>query len=313
MVLSDNMPKQPDISNVFIPGNIKTYQKWRDQKLADYPKTATELQVSVADLSQPTNHEITTITRLCSQANMAFFSSSSADSSADQSILRQSLLRFCNAFGLNTTEQHRSKGEDGIVPLEVAATGSRSGYIPYTDKPLSWHTDGYYNAADAKIRAMVLHCVTDAMEGGANELLDPEIVYCRLRDENPDYIEALMHRGAMTIPENTDPRSDFRPVSIGPVFSVGEAGALQMRYTARARNIIWRDDATTTKARDCLKDILASDPLIIRHKLRPGEGLISNNVLHNRTKFSDAAANSSDGATTRLLYRIRYGERIANT
>ncbi|HFC04992.1 MAG TPA: taurine catabolism dioxygenase TauD, partial [Rhizobiales bacterium] len=148
----------------------------------------------------------------------------------------------------------------------------------------------------------------DASKGGESELLDPEIAYIRLRDENPDFIAAMMHPKAMIIPANNDPRSDFRPDSIGPVFETDPvSGHLNMRYTARSRNIIWRDDPVTTQARSFLTAVLQNDPLIVRHKLKSGQGIISNNVLHNRTGFIDA----SDDSSSRLLYRIRYKERVS--
>ena len=77
-------------------------------------------------------------------------------------------------------------------------------YIPYTNKALSWHTDGYYNVLDKQIFGIIMHCVRPAAEGGVNSLLNPENVYIALRDENPAYIEALMHPEAMTIPDNIE-------------------------------------------------------------------------------------------------------------
>jgi len=41
--------------------------------------------------------------------------------------------------------------------------------------------------------------------------------------------------------------------------------------------------------------------------MQAGEGLLSNNVLHTRTGFENG------DCATRLLYRVRYRERIAGT
>jgi len=54
-----------------------------------------------------------------------------------------------------------------------------------------------------------------------------------------------------------------------------------------------------------LEKVLESDPLVIRYKLRPGEGIICNNILHNRTGFTESA----DG-NGRLLYRVRFHDRV---
>ena len=287
-------------TQIFEPGDDAAYVSWRDNKLLNYPEQRNESIVTVSDMANPQGHEVSQILNDCQKTNLAIYDCS-------EPILPEVLEKFCRGLGLLTMETHRSADKGGVVAIEQTTSGGKGGYIPYTNKPLSWHTDGYYNAVDDRIRAMVLHCVRDASDGGINELLDPEIVYIRLRDQSPAYIAALMHPQALTIPANNDPRSDYRPDSIGPVFEVDAAtGHLNMRYSARARNIIWRDDADTTAARDFLTDILKNDPLIVRHKLKSGQGVISNNVLHNRTGFIDA----SDAGDTRLLYRIRYKERV---
>ena len=79
-----------------------------------------------------------------------------------------------------------------------------------------------------------------------------------------------------------------------------------MRYSARKRNIQWRDDEITRAARDFLSEILNDENSPVFHyRLQPGEGLISNNVLHNRTGFNNGAGQK------RLLYRARFFDRIA--
>ena len=70
--------------------------------------------------------------------------------------------------------------------------------------PIKWHTDGYYNPPERQVRSFVLHCVHSAAQGGENRLLDHEIAYLMLRDENADFIRALSTADAMTIPERTD-------------------------------------------------------------------------------------------------------------
>ena len=83
-----------------------------------------------------------------------------------------------------------------------------------------------------------------------------------------------------------------------------------MRYSARKRNIIWTDDDITTAAVNAIYEFLASDsPWILRHRLQAGEGLICNNVLHNRTAFKD----DEPGEQQRLIYRGRYYDRLTDT
>ena len=99
----------------------------------------------------------------------------------------------------------------------------------------------------------------------------------------------------------------LRPESVGPVFSI-RGGWLHMRYSARAKNLIWRSDPDTQAARKALDQLFSSaDAFTFHHKLEPGEGIVSNNVLHNRSGFLDAQADRP----RRLLYRARYRDRIA--
>jgi alpha-ketoglutarate-dependent taurine dioxygenase len=153
----------------------------------------------------------------------------------------------------------------------------------------------------------VLHCVSSASTGGENRLMDPEMAYLLLRDENPDFIAALSKPAAMTIPAREDEHGVARAAQSGPVFSVDPAsGELHMRYTARTRSIEWQQDAVTLAAVNRLEQLLASDsPYIYRLRLEPGMGVLCNNVLHDRMAFLDNPAHP------RLLYRARYHDRIA--
>jgi alpha-ketoglutarate-dependent taurine dioxygenase len=102
---------------------------------------------------------------------------------------------------------------------------------------------------------------------------------------------------------------EIRPARGGPVFSVDPAtGALHMRFSARTRNIHWRDDPATRAAVGFLNELLA-DPNgpAVRCRLSPGQGIIANNVLHDRAAFRDGPARR------RLVYRMRFLDRIAET
>jgi Taurine catabolism dioxygenase TauD, TfdA family len=285
----------------------KSYAAWRAAKLASYPKSAAELKVTVSDLASPTPQERAALLNLCARANVAIYGS--GELGTDPVRVRLALRALADAFRLRHMEDHRSSGADGIVAIEVASEGGRAGYIPYSDRPISWHTDGYYNyhGPSRSVQAMVLHCVRDAAEGGVNQLLDHEIAYIRLRDRDPSFIEAFMHPEAMTIPAGEEAHGRPRPDNVGPVFFIDPAtGALVMRYTARKRYVYWRQDEATRRAVEALEEILASDPLTFTYRMRPGEGLICNNVLHNRSGFDNGGA-----AKGRLLYRVRYHDRLA--
>lgn len=285
----------------------ETYRIWRDRKLAAYPRTADELVVDIAELSCPSVAERAQIASACAKANMAIYCSGAVGQDANRA--RPALRMFGASLGLSHVEDHRSAEADGIVAIEVASKGGRVGYIPYTNRPISWHTDGYYNYHGASdcVQAMLLHCVRGAAEGGVNGLLDHEIAYIRLRDRDPALVAALMHPETMTIPAGEDGHGRPRPDNTGPVFFVEPVhGALVMRFTARKRYVFWRNDLATREAVAALEEILNNDPLVIQARLGPGEGLICNNVLHTRTGFID---DEPEGAG-RLLYRVRYHDRL---
>ncbi len=212
-------------------------------------------------------------------------------------------------LGLQRLDGNLCADGDSMSSIQVTDHGRHSEYIPYTDSALNWHTDGYYNDPAQRIRAFLMHCICAAEEGGENQYIDHELVYIRVRDENPDFIRALMAPNAMSIPANIEQARVIRPAQSGPVFYIdADGGNLYMRYTARARNIIWKDDAYTLKAVAFLRELLVTENCsAIRYRLRPGEGVICNNVLHSRTAFKDGAHKQ------RLLYRARYYDRIAGT
>jgi hypothetical protein len=301
--------RQPIAANagIFSLDHDQSYRRWRDAKLANYPRSLAELTVEVSELAAPTPVETEAVLQACGRANMCLYRN--RQHLGDALRTRQALGVFARHFGLHDFEAHRSANADGIVALEVVGEGGRLGYIPYTNRPIGWHTDGYYNYEGPRrmIRSMLLHCVRSASEGGENGLLDHEIAYIRLRDENPDFIAALMHPEAMTIPANEEADGKLRAENSGPVFVIDpDSGGLTIRYTARKRNIRWREDATTRAAAGALEQLLSADPLIMRVKLGPGDGVICNNVLHDRIGF-EAGVGSQPG---RLLYRIRSYDRI---
>lgn len=307
-------PSCSAVSNTVLPGSSpfdlsddRTYRRWRDARLARQVGSADELMVAVADPACLTESEREALVACVLRCNMVFYRCAGTGVTVDRDAVR----RLGAALGLRRVDNHLCAEDDGISELRVSQAGRRSEYIPYTDRPLSWHCDGYYNPPERRIRAMLLHCVSDAQSGGENAFMDHERLYIRLRDENPAWIAALSHPEAFTIPPNVENGTLLRKAQSGPVFSVDPlTGRLHMRYTARMRNIQWRDDATTLDAAARIRDLLAQDTQdILRYRLRPGEGVICNNVLHARTGFSDAAG----GGRQRLIYRVRYLDRIAGT
>lgn len=277
-----------------------TYLRWRDRKLAAAPRSVDDLIVEVRDPRQLFPSEYAALAERVRRCNMAIYASSPE---MEDTLIPRLLGR---QFGLERLDANWLAGEDGVSAIRVSDSGTRQHYIPYTDRPIKWHTDGYYNPPERQIRGMVLHCVRPAASGGNNRLMDHEMAYLLLRDADPEHVRALMQPDAMLIPERVDETDGVRPAQSGPVFSVDKGGNLHMRYTARTRSIVWKQDAATLAAVAALENLLSSASPHIHHaRLAPGMGLLCNNVLHDRGAFTD------DAAHPRLLYRARYLDRIA--
>jgi hypothetical protein len=297
----------PVLRSPFDPDDDDAYQRWRDSKLASAPRTIDDLVVDVADPSRLTPTERVALLARCATANMAIYRSPSTSADKGQ------VTALGEQLGLRRLDANWLADDDGISPItvasgagETAAGGDRAAFIPYTDRPIKWHTDGYYHPPQRRICAMVLHCVTPAREGGATALMDPEMAYIALRDTQPQAVRALMAPDAMTIPARTDADGVARAAQTGPVFSVLRGGSvLHMRYTARTRSIEWKPNASTRAAVAALERLLAEDgPALFRTRLEAGMGLVCNNVLHDRSGFVD------DPMHPRLLYRARYLDRV---
>ena len=279
----------------------EAFRRWRDTKLAAYPSSAAQLIVEVRNPGAPSVAELAAMRRRLAVANMVIYAGPGGEAGHD---LPRSLGSH---FGLRRIDANWLSDEDGVSDIRVRSDEVRGDMIPYTSRPIQWHTDGYYNPPERSVRAMVLHCVRNARAGGENDLLDHELAYLWLRTRDPEGTRALFRQGAMTIPPRMEGDRIARAAQTGPVFSTCPmTAALHMRYTARTRSIAWQDDAATRSGVATLETILA-DPSAcgaLRIRLEPGMGILAANVLHTRSAFLD------DPEQPRLLYRVRYFDAI---
>lgn len=288
------------------------YRAWRAWKLAHRPRSAADLVIDIADPCRLTAAERRSLLQRIARQGVAVYRTQPAGNAADEDA---SLPRALGAqLGLHRLDANWLADEDGLSRITVAATNDegaageatpRGEFIPYTDRAIGWHTDGYYHPDARRILDMILHCVRPARAGGETTLVDHALAYIALRDRSPDLVRALMHAEAMTIPERTDESGVARAAQAGAVFSVVDGTHLHMRYTARTRSIAWRDDAATRTAVAMLTRLLDGElEGIVRLTLAAGMGLVGHNVLHARSAFAD------DPAAPRLLLRARYLDRV---
>jgi alpha-ketoglutarate-dependent taurine dioxygenase len=285
----------------FNPGSESAYREWKSEKLSQYPRAAEDIIIELGSTKKLTPAESQKLRQTIRRANMAIIRL------PENHVLNQDSLRALGQqFGLTRLDKNLYSNESAISELRVIKGERRGEYIPYTNRALKWHTDGYYNSEQKSINAFILYCQKNASQGGVNELLDPEIAYIYLREKNPEYITALMQPDVFTIPETIEDGQRVRPEQKSPVFSFAEkTGALHMRYTQRSHNIQWSVDPVTSEALEYLHYLLHGGcDHILRYRLEPNEGLICNNVLHNRSAFVDQADNQ------RIMLRARYYDRI---
>ena len=266
------------------------------QRLDDYRAVIASPPVDIADPAALNHQELAKLRERVAVANFAHYRCA-------QAVNDTAVLALCHQVGLKNL--HQSVVTAGLTKIEVSP-GSKARYIPYTNSELNWHTDGYYYPETYPVRAMLLHCVRPALEGGATELINHEIVYALLAQTNPDYVAALSQADVMTIPANSQAPDGPRQAQSGPVFWQGP-GRIYMRYTTRRHNIQWRQDPLSHEAVEALAEILRQrTDLVFHRQLRPSEGVLSNNTPHRREPFQD----STERGRGRLFYRGRFHDNI---
>ena len=213
-----------DPQSPFHYNNETAYQQWKKDKLSGYPTTLEDIMVPLSDPFALSSGELKQLKFWLKKTNMVIYTLDGMpveDKAIPRSIGAQ--------LDIHLLDKNECADDDSFTSLQVVEQGLHTLYIPYTNKRINWHTDGYYNRLSEQIFSMLLHCVRPAASGGENQLLDHEIAYTLSRDKNPEYIHALMQPKAMTIPKNVMDGELIRPDRSGPVFMLSPSGRLHMR------------------------------------------------------------------------------------
>ncbi len=289
-----------DEDSPFLLENEGAYQAWRDRKLR-YRKELNATTVYQLDpgpvLPQST---IAQIQRQLTAFSFVVFRS------ADR-LGKSEFLALNRQFGLQELDVNLGADEDKVTSLQVVSESDhRSQYIPYTNRGMNWHTDGYYNPEGRRINAFGLYCVHQSERGGSNFLFDHEMMYLIIRDQAPHLLKALMRDDMMTIPANVQGNRIIRAEESGPIFSLQPGTCvLNMRYTSRPYNIVWKTDRQSVSALNLVREILMDSEAITEVRLEEQQGIVCNNVLHGRRPFWD-----NTDKPPRLVYRARYYDPI---
>lgn len=271
------------------------YKKWRDEKLAAYPKNIADLVVELGDMTALTAAEKGKVKELVERANMCVYTAGAAELSMD------SLLALGRQLGVSDTDKARRHSNSD----ELTSSGILNNAIPFTTRHVNWHTDATYYGSDKTIQALFLLCKRPAVEGGSNKVLDHEILYILMRDKNPDALRVLMTKDCF---KYKNPKTGEIAENLGgKVFWTNTDGNLCHRFSFRKSDMAWSGDNDVNAAREVLESLIHDESeYVIEGRLEPGLGLISNNVLHTREKLLD----SEEDTQKRLLFRTRFYDRV---
>lgn len=281
----------------FILENETEYKNWRQTKLELYPLNINKFSIPL-DINNFQKKDLDLIKFNMNKYNFALYNFKSE-------LKNNELENFCTMLNLNNSISNLfsdSKNISDIKDHKDTNNNQIGEYIPYTNKPLNWHTDGYYYPLNNSVKSFLLHCVNPAHRGGENLLLDHEILYILIRDHNPSYIKILMENNIMGIPRN---KNNTESTNInGPVFFIDDEYSLNMRFTSRQQNIVWKKSDIIDKIKKFIFNFVESDTkYITKILLKKNQGYIANNILHKREKFFD-------NKNKRLLKRIRFSKKL---
>jgi alpha-ketoglutarate-dependent taurine dioxygenase len=277
-----------------LENNKTNYKLWADKKLQGFSNKLDDLIVEIDNPNSLSKSEKAMMHRIINQHNIVFFQ---INKGVDD--VKSSIKMLASQVGLGNYEIDSKSDSDGLTEIKIHDNiKTDAEYIPYTNRQLKWHTDGYYNDDDNLILTWLLFCKNQSENGGLNKYMDHEIAYI-LFNENFDNIDDLMLNNAYRIPKN---ELNGREAIDNPIFSFVE-NKLHMKFSMREKNIIWNDKSK--EASKNLKNIINdSDMYHISHKFTEGQGVITNNIIHMRTSFTNLEKKN------RLLYRLRSKQRM---
>ena len=295
------MRAPPDARRVR-PRRRPRLRRWRDAKLRGHPTRVEDLIVDVVDPRRLSQAERAALLQRCASANMAVYRS--PVTAADKELPRR--LGFSSACSGSTATgwptKTASRDHRRAQPGDAGAAG------PSSPTPTA-RSIGTRMATTTRAAA---HPLDDPAlresrpQGGENTLMDHEMAYIALRDANPalgaraDGRRCDDHPGAHGR-GGRGPRGAERAGVLGRPAD----GALHMRYTARTRSIVWKDDpATRAAAPSCSRCSTATLPYLFA--CRSGR--------HGHRGQQRAARPHRlcrPPSRPRLLYRARYLDRIA--
>lgn len=276
---------------MILSAKSKDFIEWAANKELNIPLNINDLKVNLRDINHVSKNEISQIKEKLTKFNCCIYIS---DSNLKEDA---NIMKFAMSLGMRTFDSHNID-ESNISTISADKTENNIRYIPYTNKALNWHTDGYYDSKP--IFSWLLHCVEPALLGGENFLLDHELAIREYILKHDD-ISCLMSNNAFSIPKD---KVAEREVTTNYVCDMNnEYKKLHMNFSMRKENI--KIDKDSESAVSKLIKIIKEDckKYHLTYKLSKSEGIVTNNILHGRNSFKD-------GPTMRKILRIRSHERL---
>jgi len=135
------------MSNPFDLADNDAYLRWREHKLAQAITRPDELIVEIADPAALTAAERGKLLMRCRRSNMAIYAT---HAEMDERTVQQ----LGAQLGLLRLDANWLAGEQGVSRIAVhPGDGVRQAYIPYTDRAIKWHTDGYTTRRNGRYAA----------------------------------------------------------------------------------------------------------------------------------------------------------------
>jgi hypothetical protein len=265
--------------------------EWSAKKDLNIPSNINDLKVSISDINHVSKTEISQIKQKLTKFNCCIYASGT---DLDDN---SKIMRFAQSLGMRTFDSHNID-DSAISTISADKNENNMRYIPYTNKGLNWHTDGYYDSKP--IFSWLLHCIEPALSGGENFLLDHELA---IREYILKYDDIIYLTNNETFSIPTDEVAKREITSNYVCDMNNEYKKLHMNFSMRKENIIVNKDSESAMSK--LIKIIKEDckKYHLTYKLSKSEGIVSNNILHGRHAFKD-------GRGMRKILRIRSHERL---
>ena len=275
----------------------KNYPYWRDEKLKNF-QSLDNCLVELKNTQELSLIEKNKIKELCKTNNFALIQTPKALKYDSM------VLDFNTQLGLIQNDKHLFISSNDLAHITPVKNKQQGEFIPYTNKKINWHTDGYYNDLEHRVRSFTLFCAKPAKSGGVNNWLDIEMLYILFREKDEKLIKLLSLIDSMTIPAHTRDNKVLRVESKDAIFLTdNKTNSLYMRYTQRKKNIYFHNEVL--EAVNLLDTILeGGSDYHHQHKMLEGQGIINNNVIHTRSSFV------SYDKEPRVMLRGRYFVRV---